>query len=77
MDTKDAMKAIVSESGYSMRRASELMGRSPNWLANTLARSGSSEAATVAELAEVCGYRLALVPCSDVPPSAFVIDPAE
>lgn len=77
MNTKDAMKTVVCDAGYSLRRASELMGRSPNWLANTLARSGSSEAATVAELAQVCGYRLALVPAGDVPASALVIDPPE
>ena len=51
------------------------MGRSPNWLASTTGKPGSSEAATVAELAEVCGYKLAAIPAEDLPGTALVIDP--
>ncbi len=75
MDTNDAMRALVARSGLSMRAVSMDMGRSPTWLSTTLGRDGSSEAAIVAELADVCGYSLVLVPSRDVPPGAIVIDP--
>ena len=77
MNTNNAMRTVVRESGLSMRRVSELMGRSSSWLGATLQRPGSSEAATVARLASVCGYKLALVPRDSVPDSAIVIDPGE
>lgn len=77
MNTNDAMRTIVSNAGLSMRAASERMGRSPNWLGATLARSGSSEAGTLAELAAACGYALALVPLGELPEGAIVVDPPE
>ena len=75
VDTHEAMRSMVARAGLSMRAASIEMGRSPTWLSTTLGRPGSSEAATVAELARVCGYSLALVPPADLPPSAIEIDP--
>lgn len=74
MDTNDAMRSMIGAAGLSARRASLDMGRSAAWLSNTLARPGSSTAETLAELAEVCGYRLCAVPVDDVPPSALIID---
>ena len=74
MNTNDAMRTVVKNAGISMRAASERMGRSPNWLGATLARSGSSEASTLAALGDVCGYALALVPLDEVPEGAIVID---
>ena len=76
MDTNDVMHGMIDRAGLSMRGASLAMGRSPAWLSNTLARPGSSEAATIAALADVCGYTLCAVPHADVPPGALVIDPA-
>ncbi len=76
MDTNEVMRGMLAASGLSMRAASLALGRSASWLSNTLARPGGSEAATVAALAEVCGYRLALVPLAeDLPAGALVIDP--
>lgn len=75
MNTNELMKLLINKKGLSMRGASLAMGRSPNWLASTTGKPGSSEAATVAELAEVCGYKLAAIPADDVPDTALVIDP--
>ena len=76
MDTNEAMRALIDGAGLSARGASLAMGRSDNWLSATLARPGGSKAATVAELAGVCGYTLALVPvAATLPPGSIVIDP--
>ncbi len=76
MDTNDVMRAMVSHAGLSSRAASAALGRSPSWLSATLARPGSSEAATVAQLADACGYVLAAVPAgAPLPPGSMVIDP--
>ena len=76
MDTNEAMRALIDGAGFSARGASLAMGRSDNWLSATLARPGGSKAATVAELAGVCGYKLALVPSGAALPSgSIVIDP--
>lgn len=75
MDTNDAMRSLLIRSDLSQRAASLAMGRSPNYLGTALAKQGSSSAAIVAELADVCGYSLVLVPSRDVPPGAIVIDP--
>ena len=77
MNTNEAMREIVRQAGISQREASERMGRSPNWLGATLARSGSSEASTIAELAAACGWTLALVPSGELPEGAVAIDPPE
>ena len=76
MDTNEAMRALIDNAGLSARGASLAMGRSGNWLRNTLARPGGSKAATVAELGAVCGYALALVPvAATLPPGSIIIDP--
>lgn len=75
MDTNDAMRAMVGRAGLSLRGASLALGKSPAWLANTLARPGSSEAVTVAAVADLAGYALCAVPRGSVPPGAIVIDP--
>ena len=75
MDTNEVMRAMVDSAGMSRRAASLAMGRSDNWLRNTLARPGSSTADSVALLADVCGWSLCVVPSDSVPPGALVIDP--
>lgn len=78
MDTNNAMRSMIDAAGLSARRASLDMGRAPAWLSNTLARPGSSTADTIASLAAVCGYVLALVPSDqDLPSGSLVIDKRE
>lgn len=77
MDTTEAMRETWRRSGLTSRAISEAMGRAPSWLSATLAKPRTSEAATVAALARVCGCELCIVPRDDVPQSAIVIDPPE
>lgn len=77
MNTNEAITAILRASGKNKKQVSLALGRSPAWLSSTLSRPGSSEATTVAAIAGVCGYSLALVPPADLPGSAITIDPPE
>lgn len=74
MDTNEALRQVISSSGLSMRSISESLGKSPTWLGSTLGRDGSSRAATVADVASVCGWSLALVQAGEEPRGALVID---
>lgn len=79
MDTIDAVRGAVGASGKSMRAVSEDMGRSSNYVYSSLEQSqrkgGGLHSATLAGIANACGYSLALVPHDQVPPDALVIDP--
>ena len=77
MDTTEAMRETWRRSALTSRAISEAMGRAPSWLSATLAKPRTSEAATVAALARVCGGELCIVPRDDVPQSAIGIDPPE
>ena len=50
------------------------MDKTPGYVANAAARGSAPRVDTMARMADVCGYALALVPVGDVPPSAIVID---
>ena len=76
MDSSDALRAMVSRSGQSMRSVSVAAGRSPEFISGTVSRGSSPTLATAADLAAPCGYSLAFVPVDDVPPTALVIDAA-
>lgn len=59
---KDAVKLLGTISGKSMAQISKDMGLPmPTYLVNALSRK-SLKAETLAEIAEVCGYELRLVP---------------
>lgn len=59
---KDAVKLLGTISGKSMAQISKDMGLPmPTYLVNALNRK-SLKAETLAEIAEVCGYELRLVP---------------
>lgn len=81
MDTLQAVRSAVKESGNSMRGVSEAIGRTPNYLNSTVRRSelsgGGLNSPTLARVADTCGYSLALIPKGTEPPGALVIDPPE
>ena len=81
MDALGAVKKAVEASGKTTREVSEQMGRSEGFLSATIAQSkrkgGGLNSATLAAIAGVCGYSLALVPPADLPGSAITIDPPE
>ena len=51
------------------------MGKTAPYVANSAARGSTPKCDTAAAMLAVCGYALAAVPVSDLPPSAIVIDP--
>lgn len=79
MDTLSAVNSVIRDSGLTSRRVSQMMGKSESYMSAAIAQSkrkgGGFNSATLAELADVCGYKLALVPRDRVPESAVVIDP--
>lgn len=74
MTPNDALRAIVSASGASLRTVSERIGKSPNHLSSAL-QNKDKQAGLLASVANACGYALALVPLGSVPDGAIVIDP--
>ena len=70
----DAVRALATRTGHSLRSLSVAFGRSPNFIANTLNRGSDMTCNTLACIAKACGYALVLVPTRDVPPTALVVD---
>ena len=77
MKTIDAVRAVAERTGTPTTHIGPKMGKSPKYFSANASRGSTPQADTVAAMAETMGYRLALVPRGDVPPSAVVIDPAE
>lgn len=76
MNTNEAIRTMVEESGYSQRALSVELGHSATWLSSTLHRPGDSECGTMAAIGRVTGYKLVLVPeDSPLPVGSLVIEP--
>lgn len=78
MKATDAARAVMRESGVTMTRAAESMGKSQNYVTSALSngekRGGGLSVSTLVGIAAACGYALALVRADDVPGGAVVID---
>ena len=77
MDAQSAWKRAARDSDKSMRSVSLEMGRSENFISTTFGKKSTPKVDTFAAMLAPCGYILAAIPKSDVPPSAIVIDPPE
>ena len=55
---KDVIRAMVADSGLSMREISVRLGKSPTWLSATLAHNGDVQMATLEDIADVCGWKI-------------------
>lgn len=80
MEANRAISALLGVSGFKASEVSRELGRVPGWLSSVLYKSrrdcGGMTTGTVAAVARVCGYRLALIPeWESIPPDSFVIDP--
>lgn len=76
MDTREAIREMLTASGVSARHASLTAGRSANVLINALnVNKKDIGAGAIAAYADACGYVLALMPAGEVPAGGFVIDP--
>ena len=78
MNTTEALRAIIADTGESNRVISARMNRSENYVTSLLRQAermgADMNASTVAGIAAACGYALALVPVDRVPEGAVVID---
>lgn len=75
MTFENAVREMLYQAHLSMRAASLNMNRSPSFLFTTLDKGSTPQLDTVCNLANVCGYRVALIPNSeDLPGGAIVLD---
>lgn len=74
MQPNDAIRAIATNAGLSLRTVSERIGKSPNHLSSAL-QNKDKQAGFVATVAAACGYVLALVPAGELPEGAITVDP--
>lgn len=77
MDAYEALKRAGAIAGVSMNKVGRALGKPDSYVSNGVARGSSPQCNTMASMAAVCGYSLALVPSDAVPDDAFVIDPKE
>lgn len=60
MNTTNAIKAMMSESGTTATDLSSALGRHRNFVATTLSRGSTPRADTLANMAHAMGYELVL-----------------
>ena len=81
MQTLDAINKVISESDLTVRGVSQAMGKSDGYISSVIASSkrkgGGVYSATLAGVADVCGYDLMFVPKGKAPEGAVAIDPPE
>ena len=58
MDSHELVRALIADSGKSMRAVSLDMGRSETWLSSTMHQGGSLKASTLTEIANHLGFRV-------------------
>ena len=66
MDTTSAIVAMLERSGMSKYALSKRMGKSANYIANTVSAGADVSAGNLAKMAHIMGYRLCLVGDGDV-----------
>lgn len=75
MTFEEAAREMLYQARLSMRAASVKMDRSPSFLFTTLDKGSTPQLDTVCNLANVCGYRVALVPDTvDLPNGSIPLD---
>lgn len=75
MDAMGAVKEAARATGTPTTHIGPAMGRASTYVASAASRGSDPLTGTTAAMLAVCGYALAAVPVSDLPPSALVIDP--
>lgn len=72
----EALKCAAAASGTPTTHIGRAMGKRDNYVSATASRGSVPKADTLAAMAAVCGYTLALVPMGSLPEGALTIDPA-
>lgn len=73
MQAFEALKEASEKSGVPMYKIGPAMGKPASYVSTGMSRGSSPRCDTMAKMADVCGYSLALVPKADLPGSALVI----
>lgn len=76
MDAYSALRIAAERGGVSLARIGRVMGRPDNFVSNNISRGSIPRCDTMARMADVCGYKLALVPADELTTGALVIDPS-
>ena len=77
MRAYDALKKAAKSAGMPLTHIGPAMGKPAPYVNTGITRGSTPKADTLAAMLEVCGYKLAAIPDSDVPDTALVIDPPE
>ena len=79
VQTLEAINAAIESSGMTVRGVSQAMGKSDGYISSVISSSkrkgGGVYSGTLANLAQVCGYTLALVPAGKDVDGMLAIDP--
>lgn len=62
MQTIDAMRAMIDQSGLTHRQIAHRLGKYDAYVSQVVSRARDPQASTLADIARACGYRLDLVP---------------
>ena len=75
MNTQNAIRETMRLSGHGQMKTSKLLGKNNNYVAGILVRGSTPRADTLAKIAKVNGFNLALLPDSlPLPDGAILID---
>lgn len=75
MDAMSALDIAATSAAMPTTHIGPAIGRGANYYSAIKSRGSVPRCDTMAAMADVCGYRLALVPRGDLPDTALVIDP--
>lgn len=77
MDAYSAVRAMSKDSSITLYAISKALGKSANYINNGASRGSIPRCDTMARMADVCGYKLALVPADELTKGALVIGPSD
>lgn len=73
MDAYEALREAASETGVPLYKIGRALGKADAYVNSAISRGSVPRCDTMAKMAAVCGYGLALVPRGDMPDTALVI----
>lgn len=74
MEAYQALKEAAKASDIPLYRIGRELGKPDAYVNSAISRGSVPRCDTMAMMAKVCGYELAIVPDRDIPASAFIID---
>ena len=74
MEAMEALREVSNRVGKPMYQIGLDMGKTKNYISQTMSRGSTPKADTLAHMLKVCGYSLCAIPSDCVPDDALVID---